>query len=276
MTDSGWLDGPRMVVDNWLARQHSIRNVVRQELAARFVAEHLPWRDRPLRVLDAGCGQGTQAIRLAVAGHLVDGVDADDRMLDAFRSALAELDPVVRGRIRLLNGRVENLSEELERSSYDVVLCHGVIMYVPDPVPVISALTPMLADDGMLSLIARNQPSIAVRAGHRGQWSEALAALRGEVTYTNELSANARADTVEDLRSLLVSSGLTMQAWYGIRVLSDTATLEEDPPPPESPELADLLDAEELAGRTDPYRSMAPLIQLIARRPASESNTGPS
>jgi hypothetical protein len=52
-----------------------------------------------------------------------------------------------------------------------------------------------------------------------------------------------------------------------VRVLCDNATLDADPPPPGSDELAALLEAEELAGRSDPYRGVAPLIQVIAAAP---------
>jgi hypothetical protein len=41
---------------------------VRQELVRRQLAVNLPTVSEPLDVLDAGCGQGTQAIELARAG----------------------------------------------------------------------------------------------------------------------------------------------------------------------------------------------------------------
>src|SRR6187402_624976 len=107
-------DGAWRVADRWLSRLPSIRNVVRQELAARFIAEHLPARNRALRVLDAGCGQGTQAVRLARLGHRVDGVDPDQRMLDAFADALADEDRSTQERVRLVPGRVEDLPTLLE------------------------------------------------------------------------------------------------------------------------------------------------------------------
>jgi hypothetical protein len=58
-----------------------------------------------------------------------------------------------------------------------------------------------------------------------------------------------------------------VRAWYGIRVLSDLATLEADLESPGSDQLEVLLAAEELAGRIDPYRAVAPLFQVLALRP---------
>ena len=265
--------------DRWLSRLGSVRNVIRQELAARFLADHLPRRNAPLRVLDAGCGQGTQGLRLAALGHVVVGVDPDARMLDAFGGALAGEDDAVRARVTLVQGRVEDLPALLEAGTYDVVLCHGVLMYVPDPQPLVRALAVMAAPNGVVSILARNQAGIALRAGHRGRWAEALAALGGDPSYTNELGAPARADTVSDLIAVIETSGLDPLAWYGVRVLCDTSTLDANPPPPGSDELAALLAAEELAGRRDPWRSVAPLFQVIARRsdgPAEEEPTAAS
>ena len=260
-------------VDRWLSRLTSVRNVVRQELAARFLADHLPpHRGGPLRVLDAGCGQGTQSLRLAEHGHLVVGVDPDQRMLDAFEEALAAEPPTVRARVSLVQGRVEDLPELLESASFDVVLCHGVLMYVPDPQPLVQALAAMAAPGAIVSVLARNQAGIALRAGHRGRWAEALAALQGDPSYTNEIGAPARADTVESLLAVVEAAGLSPLAWYGVRVLCDSSTLDANPPPPGSDELATLLAAEELAGRTDPWRSVAPLFQVIGRAPGERPN----
>ena len=58
----------------WQARLGKLRDVVRQELVARQLARELP--PAPVRLIDLGCGQGTQALRLARAGYDVTGVDA--------------------------------------------------------------------------------------------------------------------------------------------------------------------------------------------------------
>jgi 2-polyprenyl-3-methyl-5-hydroxy-6-metoxy-1,4-benzoquinol methylase len=51
--------------------------MLRQEIVARQLGELIAERPVPgqLRVLDVGCGQGTQALRLADAGHEVTGLD---------------------------------------------------------------------------------------------------------------------------------------------------------------------------------------------------------
>ena len=44
---------------------------------------------RRLRVLDVGMGQGTQALRLARAGHQVTGLEQDATMVAVARESLA-------------------------------------------------------------------------------------------------------------------------------------------------------------------------------------------
>lgn len=57
-----------------------------------------------------------------------------------------------------------------------------------------------------------------------------------------------------------------MIGWYGVRVFNDAVPTATGVPPDE--ELSLLLDAEERAGSTDPYRWMAEQLHVIAgRRP---------
>jgi hypothetical protein len=49
-----------------------------------------------------------------------------------------------------------------------------------------------------------------------------------------------------------------------VRVFTDLAA--DDAPLPGPAELGLIIECEERAGRTDPYRSVAPLLHLIARR----------
>lgn len=56
---------------------------------ARFVADLHP---APARVLDAGCGTGRIAVRLAELGYDVVGVDVDETMLDIARAEAPGLD----------------------------------------------------------------------------------------------------------------------------------------------------------------------------------------
>ena len=250
----------------WLARLGNLRNVVRQHLVATqldgAVDDLLP--DRPLTVLDVGAGQGTQALRLARRGHQVTAVDVSARMLAPLAAEL-DADPAVRRAVSVLVADVRELAGNSAVATYDLVLCHGVLMYLDDPEPALTGLAAATAPGGVLSLVVRNREAMALRHAMRRQWAKALAAL-DDTGYVNELGVSARADTVDDLTRRLAGHGLTVERWHGVRVLSDGVPLEEPVPPPD--ELATLLAAEERAGSTDPYRAVGPLVHLLARRRA--------
>ena len=55
--------------------------------------------------------------------------------------------------------------------------------------------------------------------------------------------------------------GVPLRAWYGVRVFTDAAP-DRAGAPQDPHELEALLDAEERAGRTDPYRGVAALLHL--------------
>ena len=255
----------------WLARLGNLRNVVRQHLVATQLdaarRDLLTDRaDRPLSVLDVGAGQGTQALRLAREGHRVTAVVLAAAMLAPFRAALEAEPPEVRRQVTRQVGDVRDLPGEPTgsgRTTYDLVLCHGVLMYLDDPGPALAGLAAATAPGGLLSLVARNREAMALRHAMRRQWAKALEAFDA-TGYVNELGVAARADTVDDLTRRLAGHGLAVERWHGVRVLSDGVPLDEPVPPPD--ELAALLAAEERAGRTDPYRGVGPLVHLLARR----------
>ena len=73
------------------------------------------------------------------------------------------------------------------------------------------------------------------------------------------------ADRIEEIEASLRDAGLALTSWYGVRVFNDAIPV--DTAVPELDELADLLDAEEKAGTTDPYRWMASQLHVFAGRP---------
>jgi SAM-dependent methyltransferase len=260
-------------VGAWLAGLGGLRNTVRQELVARQLDEQIaacfPDPDgaaagRRLRVLDIGPGQGTQALRLARLGHLVTGLESDPAMLAVLRQAVAAEPPDVRQRFVALRGDGRETGRHFGPACFDVVLCHGVLMYLDDPEPLLAALARVLAKGGLLSVLVRNGDALAMRPGRSGDWAGALAAFDGD-GYTNRLGLATRADRRERLAATLQGIGVPARAWYGVRVFTDTAT-DRDRGPRDPHELALLLDAEERAGRTDPYRGVAALLHLCGVR----------
>ncbi|WP_368862259.1 class I SAM-dependent methyltransferase [Catenulispora pinistramenti] len=215
------------------------------------------------RVLDIGCGQGTQALLVARHGHSVTGLDSSEQLLDEFRTALATEPEEVRERVHLLQGDATALAELFAAGSFDAVLCHGVLMYFADPGPLLDAIARVVAPGGIVSLLVRNGDALAMRPGLLGDWAAANAAFDG-AGYRNRLGVDARADRLGELTAELARRELAVRRWYGVRVFTDPVA---DAALPDEATLAALLDAEERAGRTDPYRQVAALLHVVAERP---------
>ncbi|WP_406435014.1 class I SAM-dependent methyltransferase [Streptomyces sp. NBC_01589] len=243
-----------------------MRNTVRQELVARQLDEQIAARfpvGQRLRVLDVGMGQGTQALRLARAGHTVTGLESDAEMLRVAREALTDEPAGIRERVRLIEGDGLETGVHFLPGSFDVVLCHGVLMYVQEPDALLAGLARMLAPGGLLSLVVRNGDALAMRPGIAGDWDTALAAFDTD-TYTNRLGLTVRADRLDDLTATLAGIAAPLHAWYGVRIFTDH--MSNDVELPAAAELDRVLAAEDRAGRTDPYRSMAALLHLCGVR----------
>ncbi|WIM94837.1 methyltransferase domain-containing protein [Actinoplanes oblitus] len=246
----------------WLAQLGTLRQVVRQEVVARQLAAHL--RSDAPRVLDVGCGQGSQALRLARLGFEVTALDSSAEMLAELRRALEHEPAPVRDRVQVVHADASRLAGTFSPGCFDVVLCHGLLMYFAAPGPMLTDLARMLAPGGILSLLVRNGDGLAMRPGLRGDWATAVAAF-DTTAYGNRLGITARADRRAELTAALTGRGLEVFAWYGVRVFTDTAA--DDAPLPTATELNHILDAETRAGSTDPYRGVAALTHVFARRP---------
>ena len=178
--------------DPWLERLGNLRNVVRQEVVARQLNRHLA--PPPSTVLDVGAGQGTQALRLAALGHVVTAVEPDARMRAAFGEYSARLSPEIRERVTLLAGDLASVEGTTRSATFDVVLCHGVLMYLPESRSAIATLAQRVAPGGVLSLVTRNGDALAWRPASRHDWAGARR-MFDEVEAAREHGRDARYST---------------------------------------------------------------------------------
>lgn len=238
----------------WAARLGSLRNVVRQHLIRTQLQQHL---EGVGTVLDVGCGQATQAVHLAADGRHVTGVDPSADLLARAQAAAAD-----RGcRLSTRQGTIEDLEWLFPQQAFDLVCAHGVLMYLPSAQAGFAQLAARVRAGGLLSLTVRNGDALAWRPGVRGDWAAALDAFDA-TTYVNELGVHASAHRLADVRAWCREHGLTVEAWYGVRVFTDAAQATAMP---EEQSLAQCLRAEEEAGRRDPYRRLASQLHVLAR-----------
>jgi len=102
----------------WIAKLGNLRNTIRQEVIARQLHQHLGHRRS---VLDVGCGQGTQALRLLQRGCSVVGVEPSLALIELFSNDARklELSPDIR------HGGIDDLDAVLGSSRFDAVCAHG-------------------------------------------------------------------------------------------------------------------------------------------------------
>lgn len=246
--------------DAWVARLRNLRNAVRQELVSRQLAEHIVAK---ATVLDVGCGQGTQALRLLERGSAVVGVDVSDRLLERFRRDAERSGH----QPELLHGSIDSLDQLLGDRTFQLVCAHGLLMYLPDTTAALATLSGRVEVGGLLSITFRNADALALRPGLRRDWKGALAAFDSS-EYVNELGLAATAHHLEDVAAGLHAAGFEVIRWYGVRVFNDA--VPGDMPVPDDEDWAALVAAEDCAGRQDPYRWMASQLHVIAHAPSQE------
>ena len=132
-------------------------------------------------------------------------------MRQALRTALQQEQPDVVARVRVVPGRLGALPDDLRDRRYDVVCCHGVLMYLQAPRPAVVELSDLVAPAGVLSLLARNADGMALRPGLRRDWAGVQQLLDSAETdhpeYVNGLGLPARADRLEELASYVARTG---------------------------------------------------------------------
>lgn len=240
----------------------SLRGRVRTHVIDNHLRWHLP--APPAAIVDVGGGAGHQVLPLARDGYDVTIVDPSPAMLGRAKELLARESDEVRSRVTLVEAAGEDAPAALGGARFAGVLCHGVLMYLDDPAPMVSALAELAADGGVVSIAAKNQHCLAVRPALAGRWAEALAAFDSE-RQVNGLDVETRADTVDRLSAMLAVNDVETVAWYGVRLFTDGWTA--DRPPDDAEE--DVLAVELEASRREPYRQLSRLFHLVGvrRRP---------
>ncbi|WCL53049.1 class I SAM-dependent methyltransferase [Gimibacter soli] len=124
-----------------------------------FVEPHIPgfagfpdWKGK--RVLEIGCGIGTDAVNFVRNGADYTAVELSSESLDITRKRfeLFGLDG------RLLEGNAEQLSELLGGETFDLIYSFGVLHHTPSPERAIGEIRKLIKPDGELRIMlyARN------------------------------------------------------------------------------------------------------------------------
>lgn len=169
----------------WRQWQESPWGQQRFALAEANVSRHI---GPGSAVLDLAGADGGDAIRLAQQGHRVTIVDITPAMLDAAteRAQAAGVD------IACVEADALDLPNDI--GVFDVVLCHNLLQYVPDPVPVLKAAVKVLHPNGFLSVMT----------------------VADGAARTHMFDAPTAVHTVEEIDSVLVDLGCAVVDHYVI------------------------------------------------------------
>ena len=127
-----------------------------------FVEPHIPrfsqfeaWRKK--RVLEIGCGIGTDTVNFARNGAQVTAVELSEESLGITRKRLALYG--VENNVRLYQGNAEHLSGFVPVEQYDLVYSFGVIHHTPHPSRVLDEICFYLKEKGVLKIMVYHRYS---------------------------------------------------------------------------------------------------------------------
>ena len=116
---------------------------------------------RGLRVLEIGCGLGTDGVRFAKAGADYTGVDLTDAAIELARKRF-ELSGL-RGELRVSDAENLDFADE----SFDLVYSHGVLHHTPDIAHAVSEIHRVLKPGGRAIVMLYHRDSYNYRVGIR-------------------------------------------------------------------------------------------------------------
>jgi ubiquinone/menaquinone biosynthesis C-methylase UbiE len=211
----------------WDARPCNIRHSPKpvgskeyfDEVEARkyLVEPHIPafaefdrWGGK--RVLEVGCGIGTDSINFARAGAQLTAVELSSESL---RIAEQRADVMgVADRIRFVQANAEELSSALDDEPYDLVYSFGVIHHTPRPGRALAEMRALTAPGGALKLMVYHRRSwkvfwiVAAQGNGRFWKTDELIAERSEAQTGCPVTF---AYTRSEARELVERSGFSVQ-----------------------------------------------------------------
>lgn len=165
-------------------------------------ADHQRWKDK--KVLELGCGLGTDTTNFARAGAIVTAVDLSPVSAQLCRQRLEVMG--VDGTV--LVGNIEELNTILPPDEqYDLIYSWGVIHHTPNPKKVIESLLPFLKEDGELRIMLYSLVSYKafhIQHYHNDKWD--MSTLRSATRENAEAQTGcpvAYLYTFDDIRELL-------------------------------------------------------------------------
>jgi S-adenosylmethionine-dependent methyltransferase len=259
-TQNFWYENAGRLTLAYTEKAESIAGRVRFGVVTRGILNHTS--GAPRRILDIGGGYGEQALALARLGHRVDIADPDESMLNIASEKFGRESASVRRAVRFLHCAGEDLSS-LALGLYDVVCCHSVVMYLADPTSLIRNAAQLTKTGGLISILSLNIDAMAMRAGLLGNWEEAITSIKFPDREAGPYLKSKQHSKCR-IEEILLSAGASIIDWYGVGVFTDHRRERFS-----DSEYEQIIEAEWLAGKLDPYRQIARQFHILSEKSPS-------
>ena len=216
---------------------------------------------QPLRILDAGGGEGQTAIKMAARGHHVTLCDLSAEMIE--RATQAASEKGVSHNMYFVQCAVQDVAEHLE-SPVDLILFHAVLEWVAEPQAVLKTLWSVLRPGGALSLMFYNANGLLMHNMVAGNFDYVVAGMPKKKKRT--LSPNYPRDP-QQVYGWLEEIGWRINGKTGVRVFHDY--LRDKHKQQDSYDI--LLELETRYCRQEPYISLGRYIHVTALKPQTET-----
>ena len=229
-----------------------------------LIREAIIWQDleailatfppsQPLTILDAGGGQGQIACKLAKLGHNVTVCDISAQMLDIAKQNAKQ----AQVELTYLHCAIQQLPSYLA-NGFDLVICHAVLEWVNDPLPLLIALKQQLKPNGVLSLMFYNYHGLLFRTLTLGNFGYVQSGLnkRKKKTLSPDYPRKP-----EDVYQWLNALKFHILQKTGVRVFHDYLVDKTK----QQSRFDELLALEKQFCRDEPYLSLARYIHVVAR-----------
>ncbi len=235
------------------------KGALRLALLWEQLLRHVPAlaADQPLQILDLGAGIGQLSARLAAKGHKLTLVDASHEMLtlarEHFQSEGLTLEQAA------VHCAALDAVPALGLPQQDLVLCHAVLEWLPDPREGIAVAAACVKAGGYLSLAYYNRHGLVYRNLLHGNFEriqqENYSGHPGGLTPVHSLIP-------DELESWLQPLGLQPVYRAGLRTFSDFMAREVV----DKYNFEQILEMERRFAEQEPYRSLGRYQHLLCRK----------
>ncbi|AVF33912.1 tRNA uridine 5-oxyacetic acid(34) methyltransferase CmoM [Rahnella sikkimica] len=212
---------------------------------------------RPLRILDAGGGEGQMACELAALGHQVLLCDLSGEMIR--RAQAAAIEKGVSDNMQFVHCPAQHIAEHLE-APVDLILFHAVIEWLAEPQHALAALTDCLVPGGAISLMFYNIHGLVMRhmiLGNFGHVEAGVPKIKKSSLLPDHPLEPAQ------VYQWLEALGMQISGKTGVRVFHDYLRNRQQ----HKQDFDELLALEQRYCRQEPFVSLGRYIHVMAHKP---------